>query len=136
VNPALGYRIDYGTRSVVLSGDTRYSTSLIEAARGADVLVHEVLSPEVERRRGLVDAAAMDRIIAHHVTPEEAGKVFTAVSPRLAVYSHIVPSPATAGDLVAPTRRTYKGRLAVGYDLMEILIGDAIVVRKRAAIPE
>jgi ribonuclease Z len=136
VNPALGYRIDYGTRSVVLSGDTRYSTSLIEAARGADVLVHEVLSPEVERRRGLVDAAAMDRIIAHHVTPEEAGKVFTAVSPRLAVYSHIVPSPATAGDLVAPTRRTYKGRLAVGYDLMEILIGDAIVVRKRATIPE
>jgi ribonuclease Z len=136
VIPALGYRIDYGGRSVVLSGDTRSSATLVDAARGTDVLVHEVLSPEVERRRGLVDAAAMARIIAHHVTPEEAGKVFTAVSPRLAVYSHIVPSPATAADLVTPTRRTYKGRLEVGYDLMEIVIGDAITVRRRPLVPQ
>lgn len=134
VSPALGFRIDYGGRSVVLSGDTRYSATLVDAARGADVLVHEVLSPEVERRRGLVDAAAMARIIAHHTTPEEAGKVFTAVGPRLAVYSHIVPSPTTPADLIAPTRRTYKGRLAVGYDLMQIEIGDTVVVRKRPTL--
>ena len=134
VRPALGYRVEFGGRSVVLSGDTRYSTTLIEAAKGTDVLVHEVLAPDVERRRGLVDADAMARIIAHHVTPEEAGKVFAAVAPRLAVYSHIVPSPTTAADLIAPTRRTYKGRLAVGSDLMEIVIGDTVLVRKRAPI--
>jgi len=134
VTPALGYRVDYAGRSVVLSGDTRYSETLIEAAHGVDLLVHEVLSPEVERRRGLVDAAAMARIIAHHVTPDEAGRVFSAVAPRLAVYSHIVPSPTTAADLIAPTRRTYKGRLAVGYDLMEIRVGDTVSVRRRPVI--
>ena len=52
--------------------------------------------------------------------------------PRLAVYSHIVPSPAKEKDLDGPTRKTYSGPLAVGYDLMTISIGEKITVEKRA----
>ena len=37
VAPAYGYRIDVAGRSVVFSGDTRYSDAVIAAARGADV---------------------------------------------------------------------------------------------------
>ncbi len=74
------------------------------------------------------DPAATQRVIEHHTSPEDAGKVFTAVAPKLAVYSHIVPSPTTAADLIKPTRATYKGRLEVGEDLMVIRIGDRIGV--------
>lgn len=42
--PAFGYRIDYGGRSVVLSGDTGFSENLIQYAQGVDLLVHS--SPE------------------------------------------------------------------------------------------
>jgi ribonuclease Z len=137
VVPAYGYRVDYAGRSVVFSGDTRYSPSLIAASAGADVVVHEVVSPDVERRRARVrDPAAVERIIAHHTTPEDAGRVFTAINPRLAVYSHIVPSPATAKDLVGPTRRTWSGRLEVAYDLMEIRVGSRVEVRRRPRVPE
>jgi len=102
-----------------------------------DVLVHEVISPEIERRRAKVtDPAAIERIIAHHTSPEDAGRIFTKVGPRLAVYSHIVPSPATARDIVGPTRRTYAGRLAVGEDLMTIAIGSKITVRRRPVRPD
>jgi ribonuclease Z len=133
VTPAYGYRIDHGGRSVVFSGDTRYSDAVITAARGADVLIHEVVSPEVERARTQVkDSAAVERIIAHHTTPEEAGRIFTAAAPRLAVYSHIVPSPTTATDLIGPTRRTWTGPLEVGEDLMRIAIGDRVTVDRRA----
>lgn len=133
VAPAYGYRIDFAGRSVVFSGDTRYSERLIAAAKGADVLVHEVLAPEVERRLSQVkDPAVTERIIAHHTTPEDAGRVFAAVSPRLAVYSHIVPSPTTAADLIPATRRSYKGRLEVGADLMTITIGKTIEVGRAA----
>jgi ribonuclease Z len=133
VVPAYGYRVDYRQRSVVFSGDTRYSDAVIAASRGADVLIHEVVSPEVERARTQVkDLATVERIIAHHTTPEEAGRIFTAASPRLAVYSHIVPSPATATDLIGPTRRTWKGPLEVGEDLMRISIGDRVTVDRRA----
>jgi ribonuclease Z len=132
VKPAYGYRIDWAGKSVVLSGDTRYSENLVARAKGCDVLVHEVVAPEAELRHAQVRIpAAVQRIIEHHTLPEDAGRIFSAVKPRLAVYSHIVPSPATEKDLVAPTRKTYSGPLAVGYDLMTISIGEKIAIEKR-----
>jgi len=68
------------------------------------------------------------KVIAHHTTAEEAGTVFTKVSPKLAVYSHIVPPHVP--DLVAHTRKTYSGRLEVGEDLMTIEIGDQVTVSR------
>lgn len=128
VRPALGYRVDFGSRSVVLSGDTRPSPNLVKFAKGTDVLIHEVVAVEAEKRgaAGNLTPEQVRRIIEHHTTPEEAGKIFAAVHPKLAVYSHIVPSMATAADLVAPTRRTYSGPLAVGEDGMTIEIGEKV----------
>ena len=132
VKPAYGYRIDYAGRSVVLSGDTRYSENLIAHAKGCDVLVHEVVAPEVERRASVMrDPAVTQRIIDHHTTPEDAGRVFAAVGPKLAVYSHIVPSPTTAKDLEGPTRKTWAGPLLVGEDLTVIEVGETVVVRPK-----
>src|SRR6185437_11306798 len=47
VEPAVGYRFDYRGRSVVVSGDTAPSPRLEAAAKGADVLVHEGLAPNL-----------------------------------------------------------------------------------------
>jgi ribonuclease Z len=129
VEPAYGYRIDYQGRSVVLSGDTRVSENLIRAAEGVDLLVHEVASPESFKRAG-VDPERAKTIIAHHVTPEQAGEVFERTKPRLAVYSHIVLPTATAGDLVPGTRKSYRGPLEVGEDLMVVEVGKDVVVKR------
>lgn len=132
VRPALGYRVDFAGHSVVLSGDTRPSENLVRHSRGVDVLIHEVVAPDVERRRASSNFSAeqVARIIAHHTTPEQAGEIFTRVHPKLAVYSHIVPTPTCARDLMAPTRKTYSGPLEVGEDLMTIEIGETVVVRR------
>ena len=129
VRPAFGFRVDYGSRSVVLSGDTRVSENLIRHAEGADLLVHEVASPESFRRAGVSPERAK-QVIAHHVTPEQAGEVFARTRPRLAVYSHIVQADASEEDLIPPTRRTYSGAVEVGEDLMVILVGEKVEVRR------
>lgn len=137
IDPAYGYRVDYQGRSVAFSGDTRYFEPIVDHAKGVDVLVHEVISPEVEERRAQVQGArAIERVIAHHASPEQVGTIFSRVKPRLGVYSHIVPSPATAEDLIGPTRKTYAGPLAVGYDLMTIVIGDTIEVYPRRTLSD
>src|SRR5262245_23443579 len=129
VNPAFGYRVDYGGRSVVLSGDTRVSQNLIRYAQGVDVLVHEVVSPETFQRAGARPERAK-AVIDHHVTPEQAGEVFARTKPRLAVYSHIVLPTATEQDLIPPTRKTYAGPVELGEDLMVIEVGEKVEVRR------
>lgn len=122
VSPAFGYRVDYRGHSVVLSGDTRVSENLVRLSQGVDVLVHEVIDPDVIRARGQVTAEA---IIAHHTTPEEAGEVFARVKPRLAVYSH---APNTEA-VMTKTRKTYAGPLQGPEDLLTIDIAEQINVR-------
>lgn len=135
--PAYGYRVDYQGRSAVFSGDTRFFEPLATIAAGVDVLVHEVISPDVELRRAqVVGAHAVDRVISHHTGPDQAGTIFAAAKPRLAVYSHIVPSPTTAEDLIGPTRKTYGGPLVVGYDLMTIVIGVTIETFPRKTLSD
>lgn len=129
VKPAFGYRIDHAGRSVVLSGDTRVSDNLIRHAQGVDLLVHEVASPETFQRAGAPPERAKS-VVAHHVTPEQAGEVFSRTKPKLAVYSHIVLPTATEQDLIPSTRKTYSGPLEVGEDLMVITVGEKVEVRR------
>ena len=129
VKPALGYRIDYSGRSIVLSGDTRVSQNLIRHAQNVDVLVHEVFAPSTLQRAG-VPAARAKSIVDYHTTPEQAGEVFARLKPKLAVYSHICMPSATEEDLVPATRKTYAGPLELGEDLMVIDIGETVRVRK------
>jgi ribonuclease Z len=125
VAPAFGYRIDYGGRSVVLSGDTRLSEHLIEKSVGVDLLVHEV---------GAVAASASTpdtrRIMNLHLTPEEAGTVFSKVRPKLAVYSHILTFGVSDDELVSRTRKTYTGPLVVGTDLLSFDVADVVTIRR------
>src|SRR6266567_3750205 len=131
VKPALGYRIDYGGHSVVLSGDTRPSENLVKFARGTDVLVHEVFDPAAYHHlSNALTPEQRKRVAEHHTTPEEAGRIFTRVAPKLAVYSHIV--PPNVPDVIPHTRKTYSGPLEVGEDLMTIEVGDQVRVQRPA----
>jgi ribonuclease Z len=132
VRPAFGFRVDYAGRSLVLSGDTRVSENLIRHAQGADLLIHEVASPESFQRAGVRPERAKS-VLEHHVTPEQAGEVFAKTNPRLAVYSHIVQADASERDLLPPTRRAYSGAVEVGEDLMVILVGEKVEVRRPSA---
>lgn len=126
IKPAYGYRIDYKGRSVVISGDTRFNENVVKHGKGVDLLIHEVGAVRPE----LLKDQQVQRVMAHHTSPQEAGKVFSRARPKLAVYTHLVllsrgAVPAlTVDELVAQTRETYHGPLEVGEDLMSFEIGD------------
>ena len=132
IKPAYGYRIEYGGRVAVVSGDTRYNLNVIKYGAGADLLVHEVAAARPE----LMKEAYIQRIIGHHVTPREAGMVFAKTRPRLAAFTHVVQlaspqvPPPTIDEMVAETREVYDGPLEVGEDLIQFVIRDTIEVRR------
>src|SRR5712691_8458044 len=86
IKPAYGYRIEYGGRVAVISGDTRYNQNVVRYGAGADLLIHEVAIARPE----LMSDAHVQRIMAHHTTAREAGMVFQRARPKLAVYTHLV----------------------------------------------
>jgi ribonuclease Z len=122
VAPAFGYRVDYQGHSIVFSGDTTFSSNLVQHAKGVDLLVHEVLlSPPGA-------TAQSDAILGYHSTPEQAASVFQQATPRLAVYTHIVDQTGGgAAGVISRTRAAgYGGPLEVGQDLTLFEIGDTI----------
>ena len=134
IDSAFGYRVDYNGHSVVISGDTRYSENLIKFSEGTDVLVHEVA---IAREDIAKQSSVVRQILSYHTTPSQAGKLFSIVKPRMAVYTHIAmplidPSipPPTIDDIIKETRKYYSGPLEVGEDLMTIEIGDKVEVRR------
>jgi ribonuclease Z len=115
VKEAFGYRFDVGSRSVVVSGDTRKSENLIKHAQGADILIHEAYLPEHFDRVDSPEVAA--RLKAYHTSAEEAGQVAQAAGVKLLVLTHLIPGDADA-TLRERAGRHYKGKIVVGRDLM------------------
>lgn len=77
--------------------------------------------------------AAIQKILDIHTTPEEAGKVFSKVKPKLAVYSHIVLLGGLTdaeSNLAVRTSKVYDGQVVIGEDLMSFNIGDKIGIQE------
>jgi len=126
VVPAFAYRFDGRDRSIVISGDTRPSETLVKLARGADVLVHSVMFPSaVERLVARVPNASGLRasILAHQTSVEDAGRVARAAGVKMLVLSHLVPpdDPTVTDRMWLDAARThFGGEVIVGRDLLEV----------------
>ena len=140
VEHAYAYRVDYKGRSVVISGDTIYHPPLGTFARGADVLFHEALNPDLvgqigkaAGKRGNAGAAKiMADIPSYHATPEEAAKVAEAGKVRALVYYHMIPAPPLGllnAAFLGDAAKHYGGDIRIAQDgLLVSLPADAETV--------
>lgn len=119
-------RFDTKDRSVVFSGDTTYCPAVAELAKGADVLVHEVIYvPAVDAMVKRVPNAATlkEHLLACHTTSVDVGRIAAAAGVKKLVLSHIVPGddPSITDEmLLSDVRQHFKGDAVVGKDLMVI----------------
>jgi len=124
IRDSFALRFDTNDRSIVISGDTTRSDRVVELAKGADVLVHEVLFvPGVDALVQRVPNAATlrEHLLASHTTTEDVGRVAAAAGVKLLVLSHFVPGdiPGITDEMwLEGVRRHYKGEVIVGKDLM------------------
>lgn len=128
IKPSYGYTITYQDYKVVIPSDSVYDENVAREAAGADLLVHEVAMIDHELRE---EYPRLNNVIAHHTSPEDAGRIFSQASPRLAAYTHYVifakgeGSDASADEKIEElTRTTYEGPLVLGQDLTSFLISE------------
>jgi ribonuclease Z len=135
--PAVGYRIDYKTRSVLISGDTRLDENVIKYGTGVDLLLHEVLAVNPALLQQIPKLVSIFNL---HASPQQCGEVFAKTKPKLAAFTHIVlmgapafgvPLPApTVQDMIDETRKAYDGPLVSGIDLISFEIGETVTVKQ------
>ena len=127
IKPSFGYRVEYGGKSVVLSGDTRFSENLIRFSAHADLLILNVAAARPEDLR---DSDRLRSIMDLHLSPEEGGRIFERTKPKLAVYTHMVLFSVPVGEIVTRTRQTYTGPLEIGEDLMVFDVGETVKIHR------
>ncbi|MBI5030784.1 MAG: MBL fold metallo-hydrolase [Chloroflexi bacterium] len=126
VFPAVGYRVTYKGKSVVISGDTIFTESLIHHSMGADVLVSEALNHEMssmvsEATRDFENNASLvaEDIKDYHITPEQAGIVARDAGIPYLLITHVLP-PVPNQILVNPflrdARAIYDGEVYMAND--------------------
>jgi ribonuclease Z len=127
VSPAVGYRFDYGGRSLVISGDTKKSESVLAHARGVDLLVHEALSPELvgilhdaaESAGNAKLAKVMTDIPDYHASPAQVGELAQAAGARHLLFYHVVPGlpvPGLEGVFLDGVSAAFSGGVTLGRD--------------------
>jgi ribonuclease BN (tRNA processing enzyme) len=113
-NHAFGYRFVTKDKVIVVSGDTTFSPVLIEAAKGADILVHEVYSNKGWEGR-TPDWKAYHA--AFHTSATDVGKVAAQVNPKKLVLYHQLPMGQTPEQILREVREQFAGEVIYGKDL-------------------
>jgi ribonuclease Z len=132
---AVGYAITYAGRKVVFSGDTRPCRHVVEAAAGADLLIHECFqSPAVfARATGLPLETAVQLTRLAHTVPEQMGKILDRTQPRMGALWHLDLTPGV-DTVFEELSANYQGPVTISQDLTVFNVTEAAVVARQAVV--
>jgi ribonuclease Z len=127
VHPAVGYRIRYKDRTLVISGDTAKSAAVQREAKGVDLLVHEALNPKIvgilERQAEATGNPKLAKIFKdipdYHTPPEQVAEIARDADVGYVLLTHVVPAlPLAAMDAwyIGNSRDIFSGPFKVGAD--------------------
>ena len=116
---AYGYRFDTPDRSIVISGDTSPTESVVENCNGCDVLIHEHYSLASFAQ---VEARWQQYRLRHHTSTRQLADLATRARPGLLILYHRSHpggrgTSAPEADVLEEMRRFYKGKWVSGRDL-------------------
>lgn len=119
VKHALGFACEAGDRKLVISGDTRRCQAVIEAAAGADLLLHEVfVHREMPVVEGVRSAETVQNVSSYHTLSSEVGKIAAEAGVKALALTHFVPPSCDRSALLAEVQADYAGPVVIGEDLM------------------
>jgi ribonuclease Z len=101
IEPAVGYRIDYKGRSVVISGDGNVNGDTLQIVDGADLLLHDALSlPIVSTLSKSLGTAGQSRqskivsdVIDYHASTDSVIELGEQSNVGMVAFYHLVPVP-------------------------------------------
>ena len=99
---------------MVISGDTTYDERMVEAAKGADILVHEVYSEAGLKARS---AAWQAYHAAYHTSAPDLARLASRIQPRVLVLYHQLAMGGPREQILKELKAGYSGTVVDGKDL-------------------
>ncbi len=124
------FRFDTPQGAVVFTGDTGPSAAVTRLARGAQVLVSEVIDPQAVisqmEASGRMAPTLLREVTYHmeheHLTPDAVGRMASAAHVKAVILTHFGPgldSETTTTQYTAGVERHFSGAVIPGADLLE-----------------
>jgi ribonuclease BN (tRNA processing enzyme) len=111
---AFGFLVITPDRRIVISGDCRPSKKLIEKAKGADILIHEVYSAEKLKTR---EAKWKKYHPQYHTSTYELGEIASQVNPSLLLLYHQLYWGDSDDDLINQIKTKWNGNVISAQDM-------------------
>jgi ribonuclease BN (tRNA processing enzyme) len=129
----LGYRFEANGKSIVVSGDTDYSTNLVELAKGVDILVLDVSTnmaqkssdvvfedPNIKKPEPKYEFSGNFNVNPH-MDVEKGAKTAVEANPKKVVLTHFGPAPIELDKIISIFRKAgYDGEIIEAFDGLEI----------------
>ncbi len=133
VHPAVGYRVEFGGKVVVISGDTTATASLATQSRDADLLVAEAMNKatvsQMQKANEQLGNDAIAQILhdiqSYHTDVEQLGQLAEAARVKRLALTHLVPPvPKAVAPLLfkRPVSEKYHGEIVGGEDGTRLVI--------------
>jgi ribonuclease BN (tRNA processing enzyme) len=126
---SFAYRFDLPGRSIVYTGDTGPSAAVETLAKGADLLVSEMIDmggtmANVARNSPDMPPQAKQQLeqhlSTHHLTPEAVGQLASRAGVKALVITHFAagtPDPARTRGYIAEIKKRFAGPVTLANDL-------------------
>ncbi len=109
---AYGFVIEAEGKRVIYSGDTAPCQATIDAAKNADMLIHECSLPDRHKDQA-----------PNHTTPNDLGKIASAACVKTLVLTHLYPELIDElGEALRSIRASYSGKVIVPRDTQIITL--------------
>lgn len=126
IGRAYGYRIENGRHAIVISGGARYSANLVENAKRASVLVHEVMAVDKDL---LEESPSLRREYDTHSGAEDVARVLRTARPGIAILSPMELVQVSEDEVLRSVRKQYPGIVELGRDFLVVEMQNEIQIR-------
>ena len=111
---AFGYRFTTPDKVIVISGDAAYDPKMEDMAKGADILIHEVVS---EQALSLRTSFWQDYHRSNHTTSYELAGLASRAKPKLLILYHALVFGLDDDVVLDEVRERYDGDVILANDL-------------------
>ncbi|MGY0216057.1 MBL fold metallo-hydrolase [Endozoicomonadaceae bacterium StTr2] len=114
IEPAFGYRITTPDKVIVISGDTAYFDGMAEHARGADILIHEVICEAALNKQS---DPWKKYFSSTHTLTSELARLANKIKPKRLILTHVLYYEMSPQAALEEVKLRYNGNVVLAEDL-------------------